>query len=109
MIKNTKHKAGFVNIIGRPNAGKSTLLNQLVGEKLAIVTARAQTTRHRLLGIVNGKDYQIVYSDTPGMIKPKYKLQEYMVKTVNEAVNDADLILFITDIEDLPPNQEELI
>ncbi|NOY35957.1 MAG: GTPase Era [Chlorobi bacterium] len=103
------HKAGFVNIIGPPNAGKSTLLNQLVGEKLAIVTSRAQTTRHRLMGIVNGKNYQIIYSDTPGMIKPNYKLQEFMVKTVVSALDDADLILFITDISDSPEKQEPLV
>ena len=104
-----KHKAGFVNIVGKPNAGKSTLLNRLVGEKLAIVTPRAQTTRKRLLGIVNTDHEQIIYSDTPGLIKPSYKLQEYMVKTVFNAFEDADILLFITDISDPPAKQNELI
>lgn len=93
-----KHKAGFVNIIGRPNVGKSTLMNALVGERLAIITSKAQTTRHRILGIVNGDDYQIVYSDTPGIIKPAYKLQESMMRFVHTAFKDADLFLVIIDI-----------
>ncbi len=96
------HKAGFVNIIGNPNTGKSTLMNRMVGQKLAIVTSRAQTTRHRLLGIVNGDDFQIVYSDTPGLVIPRYKLQEYMVKTVQTALDDADIILFTTDVTEEP-------
>ena len=85
-----KHRAGFVNIIGNPNVGKSTLMNALVGEKLSIVTAKAQTTRHRIMGIVNGEDYQIVYSDTPGILKPKYRLQESMMNFVETAIGDAD-------------------
>ncbi len=96
------HKAGFVNIIGNPNVGKSTLMNRLAGRKLAIVTSRAQTTRHRLLGIVSGDDFQIVYSDTPGMVRPRYKLQEYMVKAVYTALEDADIILFVTDVKENP-------
>ncbi len=102
------HKAGFVNIIGNPNVGKSTLMNRLVGRKLSIVTSKAQTTRHRLLGIVNGKKFQIVYSDTPGMVKPKYKLQEYMVKDVNTAFDDADIILLTTDTSEDPRQENSL-
>lgn len=92
------HKAGFVNIIGSPNVGKSTLMNVLVGERLSIITSKAQTTRHRIMGIVNGEDFQIVYSDTPGVLKPNYKLQESMMDFVNTALSDADIILFMTDI-----------
>lgn len=92
------HKAGFVNIIGSPNVGKSTLMNVLVGERLSIITSKAQTTRHRIMGIVNGEDFQIVYSDTPGVLKPNYKLQESMMDFVHTALTDADLILFVTDI-----------
>ena len=92
------HKSGFVNIIGCPNVGKSTLLNALVGERLAIITSKAQTTRHRIMGIVSGDDYQVVFSDTPGIIKPAYKLQEKMMAFVAEAFSDADVFLFITDI-----------
>ena len=91
------HKSGFVNIIGNPNVGKSTLMNQLVGEKLSIITSKAQTTRHRIMGIVSGEDFQIVYSDTPGILKPSYKLQESMMKFVTGALTDADVILFVTD------------
>lgn len=91
------HKAGFVNIIGNPNVGKSTLMNALVGERLSIITSKAQTTRHRILGIVNGDDFQIVYSDTPGILKPSYKLQESMMKFVRGALTDADVILYVTD------------
>ncbi|MBR4688610.1 MAG: GTPase Era, partial [Bacteroidales bacterium] len=91
------HKAGFVNIIGNPNVGKSTLMNALVGEKLSIVTAKAQTTRHRIMGIVNGEDYQIVYSDTPGILKPNYRLQQNMLDFVDTAIGDADIILYVTD------------
>lgn len=96
--QNKIHKAGFVNIIGNPNVGKSTLMNALVGERLSIVTAKAQTTRHRVMGIVNGEDYQIVYSDTPGIIKPNYKLQESMMDFVETAIGDADVILYVTDV-----------
>ena len=91
------HRAGFVNIIGNPNVGKSTLMNALVGEKLSIVTAKAQTTRHRIMGIVNGEDYQIVYSDTPGILKPNYRLQQNMMNFVDTAIGDADIILYVTD------------
>lgn len=92
------HKAGFVNIIGCPNVGKSTLMNALVGERLSIITSKAQTTRHRIMGIVSGEDYQIVFSDTPGIIKPVYKLQEKMMQFVITALSDADVFLLITDI-----------
>ena len=94
---NTKHRAGFVNIIGNPNVGKSTLMNALVGEKLSIVTAKAQTTRHRIMGIVNEENYQIVYSDTPGILKPNYRLQQSMMNFVDTAIGDADIILYVTD------------
>jgi GTP-binding protein Era len=92
------HKAGFVSIIGKPNAGKSTLMNVLVGEKMSIITPKAQTTRHRILGIVNGENYQIVFSDTPGIIKPHYALHESMMHQVEGSIVDADLILLVTDI-----------
>jgi GTP-binding protein Era len=92
------HKSGFVNILGNPNVGKSTIMNALVGEKLSIITSKAQTTRHRIMGIVNGEDFQIVYSDTPGILKPKYKLQETMMNSVNLALSDADLIIYVTDV-----------
>ncbi len=92
------HKSGFVNIIGNPNVGKSTLMNVLVGEKLSIVTSKAQTTRHRIMGIVNGEDFQIVYSDTPGILKPNYRLQESMMDFVDSAIGDADVILYVTDV-----------
>ena len=91
------HKSGFVNIIGNPNVGKSTLMNALVGEKLSIITSKEQTTRHRIMGIVSSEDFQIVYSDTPGILKPSYKLQESMMKFVTGAVADADVILYVTD------------
>ena len=91
------HKSGFVNIIGNPNVGKSTLMNRLVGGNLSIITSKAQTTRHRIMGVVSGEDFQIVYSDTPGILKPAYKLQESMMKFVAGALTDADVILFVTD------------
>ncbi len=91
------HKAGFVNIIGNPNVGKSTLMNAFVGEKLCIVTAKAQTTRHRIMGIVNGEDWQIVFSDTPGILKPAYRLQQTMMDAVDSAIGDADIVLYVTD------------
>ncbi|PLX24334.1 MAG: GTPase Era [Salinivirgaceae bacterium] len=96
------HKAGFVNILGNPNVGKSTLMNKLVGEKLSIITNKSQTTRHRIMGIVNGEDFQIVYSDTPGIIKPNYKLQKSMMHFVDTAIEDADLILYVTDVVEDP-------
>ena len=92
------HRAGFVCIIGHPNAGKSTLLNEILGEKLSIVTPKAQTTRHRILGILNGDDFQIVFSDTPGILEPRYKLQEAMVKSINSSIFDADHILLMVDL-----------
>ena len=104
-----KHRAGFVNIIGNPNVGKSTLMNALVGEKLSIVTAKAQTTRHRIMGIVNGEDYQIVYSDTPGILKPKYRLQESMMNFVETAIGDADTILYVTDTVEQPDKNDEWV
>jgi len=95
-----KHKAGFVNIIGRPNAGKSTLMNQLVGEHISIINRKVQTTRHRITGIVNTEEYQIVYSDTPGILEPKYPLQSSMMSFVKEAISDADVLLLLVDIYD---------
>ncbi len=92
------HKSGFVNIIGNPNVGKSTLMNAIVGEKLSIITSKSQTTRHRIMGIVNGEDFQIVYSDTPGLLKPNYKLQEAMLNFALSALEDADILLYVTDI-----------
>jgi len=105
----SKHKAGFVNIIGNPNVGKSTLMNALVGEKLSIVTAKAQTTRHRIMGIVNGEDYQIVYSDTPGILKPNYRLQQNMLDFVDTAIGDADVILYVTDTVEKADKNEDYI
>ena len=104
-----KHRAGFVNIIGNPNVGKSTLMNALVGEKLSIVTAKAQTTRHRIMGIVNGDDYQIVYSDTPGILKPNYRLQQSMMNFVDTAIGDADIILYVTDTVEKGDKNDEYI
>ncbi len=94
------HKSGFVNIVGNPNVGKSTLMNALVGERISIITSKAQTTRHRILGIVNGDDFQIVYSDTPGVLKPNYRLQESMLKFSTSALTDADVLLYVTDVHD---------
>lgn len=102
------HKAGFVNIIGNPNVGKSTLMNALVGENLSIITSKAQTTRHRIMGIVNGDDFQIVYTDTPGIVNPHYKLHESMMGFVNTALQDADLFLLVTEIGETFKNQEVL-
>lgn len=101
------HRAGFVNIIGNPNVGKSTIMNALVGEKLSIITSKAQTTRHRIMGIVNGEDFQIVYSDTPGIIEPRYKLQESMMSFVKIALTDADVILYVTDVKEDPEAGKE--
>ena len=103
------HKAGFVNIIGNPNVGKSTLMNAFVGEKLSIITSKAQTTRHRILGIVNGDDFQLVYSDTPGILKPNYKLQQNMMKFVDTAITDADIILYVTDVVEMPEKNADYL
>lgn len=103
------HKSGFVNIIGKPNVGKSTLMNAFLGEKLSIVTQKAQTTRHRIRGILNGDDYQVIYSDTPGIVDPHYKLHEAMMRFVGEALVDADVILFVTEINDPEPIDEKTL
>ncbi len=104
-----KHRSGFVNIIGNPNVGKSTLMNALVGERLSIITSKAQTTRHRIMGIVNGDDFQIVYSDTPGILKPNYKLQESMMRFVTGAIGDADVLLYVTDTVEKSDRSAEII
>ena len=105
----TAHRSGFVNIVGNPNVGKSTLMNDLVGERISIITSKAQTTRHRIMGIVNTPDYQIVYSDTPGVLKPKYKLQESMLEFSEGALTDADILLYVTDtVEDPEKNKDFL-
>lgn len=103
------HKAGFVNILGNPNVGKSTLMNAMVGEKISITSPKAQTTRHRIMGILNGEDYQIVYSDTPGIIKPGYKLHESMMKSVQSAMKDADIILYVTDVVEKTAGESNII
>ena len=104
-----QHRSGFVNIIGNPNVGKSTLMNALVGENLSIVTAKAQTTRHRIMGILNGDDWQIVFSDTPGILKPSYALQQSMLDFVDVAIGDADVILYVTDVVEKKDKNEEYI
>ncbi|MGM9846882.1 MAG: GTPase Era [Muribaculaceae bacterium] len=103
------HRAGFVNIVGNPNVGKSTLMNELVGERMSIITSKAQTTRHRIMGIVNGDNYQIVFSDTPGVLKPKYKLQESMLEFSEGALVDADIILYVTDVVEDPTKNEDFL
>jgi GTP-binding protein Era len=103
------HKAGYINIIGNPNVGKSTLMNAFVGEKLSIITSKAQTTRHRIMGIVNGDDFQLIYSDTPGILKPNYKLQQSMMKFVDTAISDADIIVYVTDVVETPEKNMEYI
>lgn len=103
------HKAGFVNIVGNPNVGKSTLMNDLVGERISIITSKAQTTRHRIMGIVNAPDYQIVFSDTPGVLKPKYKLQESMLDYSEGALTDADVLLYVTDVVEDPTKNAEFL
>lgn len=103
------HKSGFVNIVGSPNVGKSTLMNRLVGEKLSIVTSKAQTTRHRILGIVNDEDYQIVFSDTPGVVNSAYKLHENMMEYVNTSIRDADVLIFMTDAKETEMNHPETL
>ena len=103
------HRAGFVNIVGNPNVGKSTLSNLLVGEKLSIITSKSQTTRHRIMGIVNGDDYQIVFSDTPGVLKPKFKLQESMLDFSLGALIDADVLLYVTDVVETPTKNQDFL
>lgn len=103
------HKAGFVNIVGNPNVGKSTLMNDLVGERLSIITSKAQTTRHRITGIVNTPEYQIVYSDTPGVLKPKYKLQESMLEFSEGALTDADILIYVTDVVENPEKNKDYL
>ena len=103
------HKAGFVNIVGNPNVGKSTLMNQLVGEKLSIATFKAQTTRHRIMGIVNTEDAQIVFSDTPGVLKPNYKMQEMMLQFSESALADADVLLYVTDVVENPEKNMDFL
>ena len=103
------HKAGFVNIVGNPNVGKSTLMNQLVGERISIATFKAQTTRHRIMGIVNTDDCQIVFSDTPGVLKPNYKMQEYMLQFSESALADADILLYVTDVVENPEKNLDFV
>ena len=103
------HRAGFVNIVGNPNVGKSTLMNDLVGERISIITAKAQTTRHRIMGIVNTPEYQIVYSDTPGVLKPKYKLQDAMLDFSEGALTDADILLYVTDVVEDPEKNKDYL
>ena len=105
----TVHKSGFVNIVGNPNVGKSTLMNALVGERLSIITSKAQTTRHRILGIVNGEDFQMVYSDTPGVLSPNYRLQEKMLEFSRSALVDADVLLYVTDVTDSADRNAEFL
>lgn len=104
-----KHKAGFVNIVGNPNVGKSTLMNDLVGERVSIITSKAQTTRHRIMGIVNTPQYQIVFSDTPGVLAPKYKLQESMLAFSEGALTDADILLYVTDVVENPDKNADFL
>ena len=103
------HRAGFVNIVGNPNVGKSTLSNRLVGERLSIITSKAQTTRHRIMGIVNGEDYQIVFSDTPGVLKPKFRLQQSMLEFSTGALVDADVLLYVTDVIESPTKNQDFL
>ena len=103
------HKSGFVNIVGNPNVGKSTLMNALVGERLSIITSKAQTTRHRIMGIVNGEDFQMVYSDTPGVLSPNYQLQKQMLEFSRSALVDADVLLYVTDVNDNPERNADFL
>ncbi len=103
------HRSGFVNIVGNPNVGKSTLMNRLVGERISIITAKAQTTRHRIIGIVNRPEYQVVYSDTPGVLRPNYKLQESMLKFSLSALGDADVLLYVTDVVEKVDKNDEFL
>lgn len=107
--ENKQHRAGFVNIVGNPNVGKSTLMNSLVGERISIITSKAQTTRHRIMGIVNTEDMQIVYSDTPGVLSPKYKLQEAMLDFSKSALVDADVLLYVTDVVETPDKNPDFV
>ena len=109
MTENKHPKAGFVNIVGNPNVGKSTLMNSLVGERISIITSKAQTTRHRIMGIVNTPDMQIVYSDTPGVLAPKYKLQEAMLDFSNSALVDADVLIYVTDVVETPDKNPDFV
>jgi GTP-binding protein Era len=109
MMETKMHKAGFVNIVGNPNVGKSTLMNQLVGERISIATFKAQTTRHRIMGIVNTDDMQIVFSDTPGVLKPNYKLQESMLAFSESALQDADVLLYVTDVVENPEKNMDFL
>ena len=102
-------KSGFVNIVGNPNVGKSTLSNSLVGERLSIITSKAQTTRKRIMGIVNGDDYQVVFSDTPGVLKPNYRLQETMLDYSKEALRDADVLIYVTDVVEKPDKYDDFL
>ena len=108
-MEEKQHRAGFVNIVGNPNVGKSTLSNRLVGERLSIITSKAQTTRHRIMGIVNTDDYQIVFSDTPGVLKPKFKLQESMLDYSTGALVDADVLVYVTDVIESPTKNQEFL
>ncbi len=104
-----EHRSGYVNIIGKPNVGKSTLMNAMVGEKLSIITSKAQTTRHRIQGIVNAPDYQVVFSDTPGILEPNYKLQESMLKAARSALVDADVMIYLTEAGDKPDPEDPFL
>jgi len=108
-VINLMHRSGFVNIVGNPNVGKSTLMNALVGERLSIITSKAQTTRHRILGIVNGEDFQMVYSDTPGVLSPNYRLQEKMLEFSRSALVDADVLLYVTEVQDNPDRNADFL
>jgi len=109
LINLSMHRSGFVNIVGNPNVGKSTLMNALVGERLSIITSKAQTTRHRILGIVNGEDFQMVYSDTPGVLSPNYRLQEKMLEFSRSALVDADVLLYVTEVQDNPERNADFL
>ena len=104
-----EHRSGFVNIVGNPNVGKSTLMNALVGERLSIITSKAQTTRHRIMGIVNGEDFQMVYSDTPGVLSPNYQLQKQMLEFSRSALVDADVLLYVTEVQDNPERNADFL
>lgn len=108
-MQQKNHRSGFVNIVGNPNVGKSTLMNRLVGEKISIITSKAQTTRHRIIGIVNNPDYQIVYSDTPGVLHPNYRLQEQMLSFSLSALEDADVLLYVTDVVETIDKNDEFL